>query len=92
MKFKCFEIRKPTIIGKPPTEDYFKYNFDLVKWSADHSYCWSIGFLRYRTNGDGFEFESVGLRYLKDREDGLEEFIFKWCELQEMVIESEDTE
>ena len=71
MKFRCFEIRKPTILGKPPTEDYFKYNFDLVKWSSDHSHCWSIGFLHYRTNGDGFEFESVGLRYLEDREEGL---------------------
>ena len=92
MKFKRFEIRKPTIIGKPPTDDYFKYNFDLVKWSADNSHCWSVGELRYRTGGDGFEFESVGLRYLEDREEGLEEFILKWCELQEIVIENEDEE
>ena len=92
MNLKSFEIRKPKILGKPPTEDYFKYNFDLVKWSDDYSHCWSIAFLRYRTNGDGFEIESVGLRYLKYREEGLEGFILKWCELQEMVIESEDTE
>lgn len=92
MKYKHFEIRKPTILGKQPTEDYYKYNFDLVKWADDYSHCWSVGFLRYRTNGDGFEFESVGLRYLKYREEGLEEFILKWCELQEIIIENEVTE
>lgn len=92
MKYKKFEIRKPTIIGKPPKDDYFKYNFDLVKWSKDNSHCWSIGSLHYRTDGDGFEFESVGLRYLEYREDGLEEFIIKWCELKELEIEGEDTE
>ena len=91
MRYKNFEIRKPTILGKPPTEDYFKYNFDLVKWSADNSYCWSIGFLHYRTNGDGFEFESVGLRYFNDREEGLEEFILRWCEFQAFIIESKET-
>ena len=61
----------------------------MVEWSVDHSHCWSIGSLRYRTNGDGFDFESVGLRYLEDREEGLEEVILKWCELQEMIIENE---
>ncbi len=92
MKYKCYEIRKPTIIGKPPTEDYFKYNFDLVKWSEDNTHCWSIGFLHYRTNGDGFEFKSVGLRYFEDRVDGLEEFILRWCEFKSFLIESEDAE
>lgn len=89
MRFKNFAIRKPTLIGEPPTEDYYKYNFDLVKFSADNLSCFSIGYLRYRKGGDGFKFESVGLRYLEEREDGLEEFILKWCKLQEMIIESE---
>ena len=39
MRFKQFEIRKPSLIGNPPTEDYFKYNFDLVKWANDNSHC-----------------------------------------------------
>ena len=90
MTFKNFEIRKPTLLGKPPTEDYYKYNFDLVKWSPDYSYCWSIGHLEYNRREPCFEFKSYGLRYFRDREDGLEEFILKWCELQTIIIENSE--
>lgn len=92
MRFKSFEIRKPNLLVEPTIKDYYKYNFDIVKWNDDKEYCWSIGSLHYRTDGNGFEFKSVGLRYLEDREEGLEHFILKWCELQELLIESEDTE
>lgn len=43
MKFKDFEIRKPTLLQEPG-EDYYKYNFDLVKWDDDKDgtkYCYS---------------------------------------------------
>lgn len=90
MRFKQFEIRKPTMIGKPPTEDYYKYNFDVVKWANDNSHCWSIGFLRWDKKESCFDFESVGIRYLEDREDGLEEWILKWCELKEVEYRHED--
>lgn len=91
MRYKNFEIRKPTLIGEPPTKDYFKYNFDLVKWDASNSHCWSIAHLIYNEFECSFDFESVGTRYLKDREDGLEEFIMRWCKLMEIIIEG-DTE
>jgi hypothetical protein len=92
MKFKKFEIRKPTFLGEPPSEDYFKYNFDLVKWSDDNSYCWSIGHLEWDKKERDFEFRSCGLRYFEFRESGLEEWIKKWCELKtlEYVYEVED--
>ena len=83
MRFKQFEIRKPTFLGSPPTEDYYKYNFDIVRWADDNSHCWSIGSLEWNKRELCFEFKSVGLRYLEGREDGLEEWLLKWCELKE---------
>ena len=47
MRFKQFEITKPVFLGNPPTEDYYKYNFDIVKWADDNSHCWSIGQLKW---------------------------------------------
>ena len=90
MRFKQFEIRKPTLLREPLTEDYYKYNFDIVKWAEDNTHCWSIGFLRWNAREPCFEFESVGLRYFKHREDGLEDFILRWCELQSFIIRSSE--
>lgn len=90
MRFKQFEIRKPTPIYNLPYEDYYKYNFDVVKWENDNSYCWSIGHLTYNTKEPCFEFKSCGLRYLQHREDGLEEWIIKWCELKEVEYKYEE--
>lgn len=87
MRYKNFEIRKPNLIGEPPTDDYFKYNFDLVKHEGSH--CWSIAYLTYNEYERGFEFKSIGTRYLKDREDGLEEFVMRWCKLMEIIIEGD---
>lgn len=90
MRFKQFEIRKPTFFGDPPKGDYFKYNFDLVKWADDNSNCWSIGHLEWNKKEPCFEFKSCGLRYLKHREDGLEEWLLKWCELKEIEYRYEE--
>lgn len=91
MIFKNFEIRRPTCLSTTP-EEYYKYNFDLVKWADDHSHCWSIGFFRYDKKNGAFDFESVGLRYLEDREPGLEEILLKWCAMQTEIIKREDEE
>lgn len=90
MRFKQFEIRKPTFLGNPPTEDYYKYNFNVVKWADNNSHCWTIGFLRWNKNESWFKFESVGTRYLEDRESGLEEWLLKWCELKQIEYISEE--
>lgn len=86
MRFKNFEIKKPTIIGNPPDNDYYKYNFDIVKYNEDNSTCFSIGALRYNKREESFEFESCGLRYLEYREEGLEEFIIAWCKAMEISL------
>ena len=88
-KFKNFEIRKPTFISDPPSDDYYRYHYDLVLWTEDNDnrpYCFSIAQLVYDKKEGGFEFESVGLRYLQYREDGLEEFVISWCKHQETII------
>jgi hypothetical protein len=93
MRFKNFEIRKCSFIGEPPTSDYHKWNFDVVKWADDNSHCWSIGRLEWNRKEPCFEFRSIGTRYLQYREDGLEEWLLKWCEMQEVgyrYMEEED--
>ena len=90
MKFKQFEIRKVTFIGDPPSKDYHKYNFDVVKWADDNSHCFSIGHLEWNKKEPCFEFKSIGTRYLEYREDGLEEWLLKWCEFKEIEYEYEE--
>ena len=94
MRFKNFEIRKCTFLGDPPTPDYHKWNFDLVKWAkheeSDREYCFSVGRLTWDRKEPGFEFRSVGTRYLEEREDGLEEWLLKWCELKAVEYRYEE--
>lgn len=90
MRFKQFEIRKCTFLGDPPTPDYHKWTFDLVKWADDNSHCWSIGHLTLNRKEPCFEFRSIDTRYLEDREDGLEEWLLKWCELKEIEYRYEE--
>ena len=92
MRYKNFEIRKPTFLGEPPTKDYCKYNFDLVKWNADNTACWSRGTLTYNKREGAFEFKSVGTRYLRERTDGLETFLLRWCDLQTVIIMGDEDE
>lgn len=92
MKFKQFEIRKPTLLCEPPTEDYYKYNFDIVKWDedSDGKWCFSIGTLRWDKEEFSFRFESVLTRYLEVREDGLEEWLLAWCDMKAVEYKYEE--
>ena len=99
-KFKNFEIRDVTYLVEPPKDRPIEV--DLVKWQEHESFevtdwktgekklstknCFSIARLWWNDHEPCFEFESVGLRYLEDREDGLEEWLLKWCELKEYEI------
>lgn len=87
MRFKQFEIRKPTLLIEPEDKDYYKYNFDLVKWGEDNSSCFSIGSFHWDKKEAWFDFRSCGTRYLSFREDGLESWLLAWCELKKIEIE-----
>lgn len=74
MKFKSFEIRE--------TQEYKQY--EVVKWMKDlddNPYCDIIAFIDYDFKNKTWKFSSIDIRYLENREDGLEEFILKYLEL-----------
>lgn len=83
MNFKDFEIRRT---------NNDKYNFELVKWRADDNspYCFVVGILTYDAKNETFHFESVGLRYFEYYQKGLNDFIFRWCELEQLIIKAEE--
>lgn len=45
--------------------------------------CFTIGTLIWDEKEQGFKFQSCGLRYLKYRTDGLEEFVLDFCKMIE---------
>lgn len=91
MRFKQFEIRKPTYACPEKIDDEIKkYQFDVVKWSNDNKTCFSIATLIYNPKEPCFDMRSVGLRYLEHREEGLEEFIIQWCKTQSIVFKYEE--
>ena len=93
-----FQFRSPTYLDG----HFEPYEFDLVKWKEcepeeiidfitgekkiQMRYCYSVGKLIWNKNEQVFTFESVGLRYLTDRVDGLEEWILKFCEKMEKEL------
>lgn len=80
MKFKSFEIRSLN-----DTQDLLlEYRFELVKWADDHSRCWRIAVLEFNKRDNTFKIESVDLRLLEYREEGLEEWLIKWSELKKI--------
>ena len=90
-----FQFREPTYLDG----HFDPYKFDLVKWEDHEPYevtdwitgekrmstrsCFSIGTLIWDSKEPGFDFESVGLRYLQYRIDGLEKFILDFCKTME---------
>ena len=87
-KIGRFEIRDITFVGEKPTNRP-KYEYDVICWAEDHSYCWSIARLWWNDKESGFEFESIGTRYLRYADDTLNKWLLKWCELQTIAIENE---
>ena len=93
-----FQFRSPTYLDG----HFEPYEFDLVKWKEcepeevidfitgekkiQTRYCYSVGKLIWDKNEQAFTFENVGLRYLTDRIDGLEEWILKFCEEMEKEL------
>lgn len=87
-----FQFRSPAYLDG----HFEPYEFDLVKWEEceptevidfktgkkkiQTRYCYSVGTLIWNKKECAFDFESVGLRYLQHRVDGLEEWILEFCE------------
>lgn len=93
-----FQFRSPTYLDG----HFEPYEFDLVKWKEcepkeiidfvtgekkiQTRYCYSVGKLVWNKNEEAFTFESIGLSYLTNRIDGLEEWILKFCEEMEKEL------
>lgn len=88
MKFKDFEIRPAHAIDGSEDPNRYElvkwYRTDEPVEVTDLQtgekkirdlFCYVIAFLEYNDKEPCWEFRSVGLRYLEDREDGLEEYI-----------------
>lgn len=87
-----FQFRAPSYLDG----HFEPYKFDLVKWRNHSPIdgfdlytgnkkittrsCFSVGALIWHDDDCYFEFKSCGLRYLKHRVDGLEQFILDFCE------------
>lgn len=85
MRFKNFEAR-PT---HPEKDSDGNLQYEVVKWHETKSYCWVIGFLT-RRGPDNWEFRSVGMRYFRDREDGLEDYIVTYCHLVDACLDDDE--
>lgn len=100
-KWNDFEIRPPTYLDG----HFEPKQFDLVKWCNQEPievidlktgekkistrYCFSIGSLNWDEHEKYFEFESVGLRFLENYVDGLNEFILNFAHKMEKELNKE---
>lgn len=96
-----FQFRSPVYLDG----HFEPYEFDLVKWENHEPIkaidgrtgekkefarsCYSIGKLTWDNKDQNFEFQSVGLRYLENRIDGLEEWILEFCDEMRKELETE---
>lgn len=79
MKYKNFEIR-------PVPESQDKNRFELVNWYKEAS-CYVLAFIEYNPKTDCWKINSVGMRLIKDWEDGLDKYILSWIELMGVCME-----
>ena len=82
IKFKDFEILHAIRIDGIIIPN----KYDVIKWQIYEGKpsCFSIAFITYNKKEEACEFESVGNRYLKYREEGLEEWIMAFMNLIEV--------
>lgn len=84
MRYKEFEIR-PVALGT----NIIPNKWEVIKWRYEDS-CFTIAFLDYDPKQPGFEFRSVGTRYLEYADLKLNKIILKWCEMQELILGEEE--
>lgn len=95
MRFGDFEIRPVTQIDGTIRPDWY----ELIKWykskepmevtdgrtgekRMQDTFCFVVAFLSIGKDNE-WEFRSVGLRYLENRIEGLDEYILAYCKLIE---------
>ena len=98
MKFKDFEIRPCHILL---SDEIDPKRFEVVKWRNCEPcevtdaltgekkiitrHCFVVAWIKWDDKEPGWEFESVGTRFLDYYEEGLCEFIRKWLELTDLT-------
>ena len=99
MNFKDFEIRPTQFLDghtDPKKWDVVKWYdhnpIEVTDWNTGEKKfstrsCYSVAFLTWVEKDQYWEFESVGLRFLREYVDGLNEFILKWTELASLTME-----
>lgn len=97
-----FQFRAPVYLDG----HFEPHKFDLVKWEEHEPYevidlhtgekkmsdrhCFTVCTVIWDAKEHGFKFHSCGLRYLEHRIDGLEKFIFDFCNMMEKELEEDD--
>ena len=78
MKFKDFEIRRCA----GANAEYAEY--ELVKWykTPSGTRCYVLAFIKWNPHEPTWEFESVGMRFIEDYENGLCEYIKKFFDMR----------
>lgn len=100
MLFKNFEIRPTSFLDG----HIDPYSFDLVKWydhepveavdmrtgepKVSTRSCYSIATLKWDKGENWWEIGSVGTRLIEEWVEGLDRFIFGWCEYAATCVES----
>lgn len=85
MMFKNFEIRPVKSIDGVINSN----RFELVKWN-EPEHCFVVAWLEYDAKDGFWDFKSVGLRLVENWDDGLDQFIIKWCEMAAVCMDVED--
>lgn len=89
MVFKDFEIRQCMSLNDEIISD----KYELIKWTTkgfDKRYCFVVAYIEFDRRELGWEFRSVGTRYLEHYVNGLNEWILKYLDCLKLIIKDED--
>ena len=87
IKFKDYTIGKPCYLGdKEPSP----WEFTVCKKNKDGKTHFVIADFYYNFKEPGWEFKSVGTRYLEYYSEGLNEWLLKVMDMLECSIRAED--
>lgn len=84
MIYRNFEIRKYT---DSVIKDRLLY--ELIKWCEfdGRRFCYTVAFIEWNDYEPGWQFKSVGMRFIDDYTEGLCEYIKSYMQLVDVVRE-----